>query len=59
MPESPSEIGQPQEPSGEPHPMWRDSSLELERGLEVTELHVEVSLPLESVPPEKGKQQMR
>ena len=38
-------------------PVWRDSSLELERGLDVTELHVDVVLPLDPAPskPKDGK----
>lgn len=32
-------------------PLWRDSSSELESGLDVVELHVDVVLPIEPVPP--------
>lgn len=36
-------------------PLWRDSSAELESGLDVVELHIDVVLPLESVPPCSGQ----
>ena len=38
-------------PTGETQPLWRDSSLDLESGLDVVELHVDVVLPRESVQP--------
>lgn len=38
-------------PTGDTQPLWRDSSLDLQSGLDVVELHVDVVHPLEPEPP--------
>lgn len=37
-------------PTGDTQSLWRDSSLDLQSGLDVVELHVDIVLPTEPLP---------